>query len=521
MFALIALVGCAEAPLGLSAECSRTSQCDQPLVCRLQACRSECASSRDCPLGSLCLADEAGFGSCRLPTEASCSSAEDCPRPTTCIANQCVNGCVEDDDCTPGTSCIEGGCRVVDLPCADDRDCIEGVCIRGVCADECRSERDCRFGGSCVSGVCIGSDSGPRPDVPGVDVGIDAGVSALEGVTAVAAGERYSCAVAEGRVHCWGALPPASAPIDNGVCSAIFTGADDIAAAADHYCAREGSTLRCAGANGSGRLGDGTTVDSSAFVDVLLSDVGVFGVGGGDTVGGRLAHSCAVSDGEVYCWGGNFSFQLGDGTTTSSPTPVATGVTDAVDVATGYGGSCAVNVAGELWCWGAGVPLAPVTGIPTPTLVALPARASRVDMAAGISGGFEGCVIDEMSRLHCWMMGGAPTTIMGVSATRVGVGGGNGFVCAVQTDSSVTCWGWNRDGEGGAGLLGDTIPAGTQLVTDGTMPLMGAVDVAAGERHACAIVGTDVYCWGTNDYGQLGSNGRTPSNVARRVTCVR
>ena len=28
--------------------------------------------------------------------------------------------------------------------------------------------------------------------------------------------------------------------------------------------------------------------------------------------------------------------------------------------------------------------------------------------------------------------------------------------------------------------------------------------VAAGERHSCAIVGSEVECWGNNSYGQLG-----------------
>ena len=46
-------------------------------------------------------------------------------------------------------------------------------------------------------------------------------------------------------------------------------------------------------------------------------------------------HACAVDQqGKIYCWGYNSSYQLGDGTTTSSKVPVAAvkGITDAIAV---------------------------------------------------------------------------------------------------------------------------------------------------------------------------------------------
>lgn len=66
-----------------------------------------------------------------------------------------------------------------------------------------------------------------------------------------------------------------------------------------------------------GTLGDGTTVDRLAPVDVA-GLVGATGIAAGNF------HTCAtIADGGVMCWGWNHSGQLGDGTTTQRNTPVS------------------------------------------------------------------------------------------------------------------------------------------------------------------------------------------------------
>jgi alpha-tubulin suppressor-like RCC1 family protein len=75
----------------------------------------------------------------------------------------------------------------------------------------------------------------------------------------------------------------------------------------------------CWGLNHSGRLGDGTATTRLTPVAVV----------GGLRFGGVSASlngftTCGITTGQrAYCWGSNYVGQLGDGTTTTSLTPVA------------------------------------------------------------------------------------------------------------------------------------------------------------------------------------------------------
>ncbi|HEY7860863.1 MAG TPA: hypothetical protein VIB98_05425, partial [Gemmatimonadaceae bacterium] len=87
--------------------------------------------------------------------------------------------------------------------------------------------------------------------------------------------------------------------------------------------------------------------------------------------------------------------------------------------------------------------------------------------------------------------------------------------CAITTDGKLYCWGLNN-----GGALG--VESGDACESDGepeecALPLRQPVDslrfttVATGTNHSCAITTAGVlYCWGSNDRGQLGSGFREP-----------
>lgn len=59
------------------------------------------------------------------------------------------------------------------------------------------------------------------------------------------------------------------------------------------------------------------------------------------------------SNGTVWSWGRNSEGQLGDGTLVQRTTPVAVyGLTNIVNVASGYYHSLAVKSDGTVWTWG-------------------------------------------------------------------------------------------------------------------------------------------------------------------------
>jgi len=90
------------------------------------------------------------------------------------------------------------------------------------------------------------------------------------------------------------------------------------------------------------------------------------------------------------------------------------------------------------------------------------------------------------------------------------VAAGGYHTCALKTNGAVYCWGNNSFGQ-----LSDNTdinrytPVQVKGV-DGEGYLTDITQISAGGYHAC-VLKTDgtIYCWGDNDYGQLGDNTTT------------
>src|SRR5688572_14814117 len=96
----------------------------------------------------------------------------------------------------------------------------------------------------------------------------------------------------------------------------------------------------------------------------------------------------------------------------------------------------------------------------------------------------------------------------GTRACVLATSAGRDHTCAVRTDGTVWCWGSNQSGQLGDNTLIDRlVPVQVQGLAD-----IKAVD--GGGTHSCALSNTgEVRCWGSNSFGQLGDNTRVDSKT--------
>jgi alpha-tubulin suppressor-like RCC1 family protein len=314
-------------------------------------------------------------------------------------------------------------------------------------------------------------------------------------------------------------LPPAACELtalDGGASASHVT---QITLGRDHGCALfDDGRARCWGANESGQLGDGTTVDRvSPTLVTGLTDAVELRAGG--------AHTCArTRDGALRCWGANDRGQLADGTLIARTTPVTVmTVTTARQIATGGAHTCALLTDGSVRCWGdnsAGqLGVGSLEDHAPPRPVTLPRAASQLSL-----GALHTCVLLDDGAVRCWGLGvfgqlgdcggldrAVPSAVAGaMGATALAAGGRH--TCARMGDGTVRCWGDDRFGQAGqrarSGCMGGTGPSTSQFEPAAVRGLTDVVDVAAGGFHACARTRAErLLCWGADLYAQLGDCG--------------
>lgn len=259
-----------------------------------------------------------------------------------------------------------------------------------------------------------------------------------------------------------------------------------------------------------------------------LTRITVAGAGRFEAVSDRL-HTCAItSTGTAYCWGANDSGQLGkgDATPTADPVPVSGGHRFAV-ISAGREHTCAITTERETYCWGA--PAVARRGpdeCPGPSgayaCAMTPVRVSTSSALLSLapSASVHTCGLDGEARALCWgsnydgqlgyegesVWSNDPRRVSGnLKFVALGVGGSH--TCGLTAEGQVYCWGNNGFGQLGT-LVDVTCPSGMWCSRE-PVPVSGALEftaIAVGGIHTCGLTTSGhAYCWGSNHVGQLGN----------------
>lgn len=245
--------------------------------------------------------------------------------------------------------------------------------------------------------------------------------------------------------------------------------------------------------------GDGTVVYAPSGTTTEIHVAGGALLTGVEEIYTGFYHGCALRNDEtVWCWAtadqGDNSGQLGDGTITNNilpadrfvATPVVTAPSTPLDQVVHLSGgssrgylasnTCAVRQDGTLWCWGS------------------------PDSSGGGGGTLFNDGVSGPRAYAVEILAAANTSLTGVQAVSLGTR----TACLIRNGDSpgeVWCWGSNIGGALGLGVNdqnGRTYPVHVTLLD------APADEIGVGADAACARLGGSLFCWGSNNSGQVG-----------------
>ena len=248
-------------------------------------------------------------------------------------------------------------------------------------------------------------------------------------------------------------------------------------------------------------------------------------------------HDCALTTGgDMYCWG-DYDYNVRG---TGGPVEhdwdlvpnIVAGGWRFQGLAVGFVHSCGLATNGEALCWGhessVGVLDPPIRtggcGLPL-SCVDHPVRVTDYRQFGHLEAGPVTCGIDGIQRLYCWGFNrtgaiGDGTTIDRVTPVHIDLPGGvttvavgGSHTCATTTLGITYCWGDNHQGHLGTGRSEEILPSPTEVLTPVALRTL-----AAGGRYTCGLDASGgAWCWGFNDFGQLGTGDTVSSHVPVRV----
>ena len=274
------------------------------------------------------------------------------------------------------------------------------------------------------------------------------------------------------------------------------------------------------GSNQYGQLGNGTFTSSTTPVPLTAINNVI-------DMAGSQYHSLALkTDGTVWAWGNNPFGQLGNGTTSgaTTATPVqVTGLTGASAIAIGYYHSLALKSDGTVWTWGYNNHGQLGNGTTANSTVPVQV-ASLSGVVAIASGQYHSLALKNDGTVWAWGWGQYGQLGNGAiidSSTPVSISGltsvtaiaaGAFHSLALKSDGTVWAWGNSTSYQ-----LGNNSGANSAIPVQAGISNVTAIE--GGALHSLALKndGT-VWAWGSNQYGEIGNGttvalGRTPTQV--------
>lgn len=314
-----------------------------------------------------------------------------------------------------------------------------------------------------------------------------------------------------------------------------------ISAGRNHTCAIAISQeAYCWGAGTAGALGNGRSVNSLVPSQVFLAgNPRISSIAAGEF------NTCATIIQDIaYCWGFGELGRLGNGSEMSQFIPVQVSLGRTWKSLSAGGTSCGITSASELFCWGSNSHLqlgAPRSGLGFDICGAVECSLAPLGVRTALGdtlffstvdvGTFHVCGITTTpfipGKAYCWGSGfRIPATLdtlfllgdsifqsqipsavgtsatLGQALTFQSLSAGTEHTCGVTTSGDLYCWGSNERGQLGIGAA-PSMSARPIAAGDGLEFAL----ITAGGSHTCGLTtGGQAYCWGANDFGQLGTD---------------
>ncbi len=368
----------------------------------------------------------------------------------------------------------------------------------------------------------------------------------------LANGEEYTCGIVSDSAYCWGVnwdgqlgdgadlssdpekqLTPRLVDANDGF---VNTDVSTLTTGLATVCAIESGKLYCWGDNDDGQVGTGGDADES-LPQKVTSNAG-FSNSNVTVVDTYDDATCAIESGSVYCWGGNYDGQLGNGSSMDAslvPVKVLNNPTDGftnsgvTDIATASDSACAIK-SGVVYCWGSdnsgqlGIDGNGSSNVPVKVFDHVAEGFTNTGITDIEAGSEHYCVVKSGS-VFCWGYGSegqlgnddtddsyvavkvvANEGFTNTAVTALGLFDYN--TCAVEA-GALYCWGYNDDGQFGNDDSGsEEAPVKALDNPDGDFTNSNITGIAVGYGHNCVISDGKGYCAGEGDNGELGTGVR-------------